>query len=193
MKFFKKKLFRNKTQKSPHTTLVESVEGYRSYDVRDDRHKTDTAIRKHLLSSIAKIVELQAKSATFLLTKKILGGWHASNETDKYLASLKKLLDIKNVDIYRHTTFFMTSDISPWIDVPVIYDLEVEMILLTETLFTSLTQLIEALSLFQLTPESATQPELEALAIKVAKNVKTLYSMVSERAELLSSFEIVTF
>ena len=113
----------------------------------------------------------------------LLSTWAASNQILTMLNVLRSLL---TSDVYRHSTFFETPDISENIEISVLYLLESETILefrATKEDIQNVSKKLEALDLF----------DIEKDIFKIKSNIEEINTTISDRAELIASFEIVGF
>jgi hypothetical protein len=172
----------DETQKS----LVNKVPNYKGYENVKDRNPTDKAIRKYLSLKVDENINLFSTVTQKLLQHQILSTWKYSDEIKQKLEQLAKTLNAKDTDIYRHSTFFDTPKVEEWIDIPVLYILESEMIIICDSLRRSLTNLLD-----QLLGDNLSDVESKIKSVRA--DVSELHTMVLDRAELLASFEIVGF
>jgi hypothetical protein len=97
---------------------------------------------------------------------------------------LNELRNLLTSDVYRHSTFFETPDVSDNLDLSVIYLLESETILSiqsTKDEMVSVLNKLEALELF----------EIEKDIFQIKQHIEEIKIIISDRAELIASFEIV--
>ena len=197
MSFFRRKNKKNKVKSfegDSHKSLVKKIPNYKGYNDVDDRLDTDKAIRNFLYQQLLEVIDLWTASSSMLMQQQITEGWRNSNLLTSILDKIKKLLIADNIDIYRHSTFFETTDVSEWIDVSIIYTLESEMVFLLDTIKNEIVVINEKLSTpSRLPSKKELTKEVLNLIEKLVSDVNEIYVMISDRAELLASFEIVLF
>lgn len=176
-----------------HQALMSLIKGYKSYSNVKVRQETDKALRNHLYEKVISLQHKFTETNTFLMEKQYVRTWKAVNDIKTSFDDIKKILLAKNTDVYRHSTFFETPDVSEWIDVPVIYIIETEMILTIEDTDRLLDQIKNLISGNTNIEVADVIPSVEKLILEIAKAVSDLYGMIWERAELIASFEIVGF
>lgn len=169
-----------------HKSLINTISGYKSYEDVKKRYETDQAIRKFLYNKVINLTDTFSKINTYLMQNQMLATWKAANDIKNKLDELQVKLLAPNADIYRHSTFFDTPDVSEWLDIPVIYVIESEMIVLTADLKKEMEMTLSELS-------NRNLDEIANLVGKIRADVSELYTMIMDRAELFASFEIVKF
>ena len=182
-------------EKNLHKPLVKLIPEYRAYGKVEDRLDTDKSIRNFLYSKMLELADHFTNTTTLLLQRQILELWRYSNDIKSWIGKINKFLTAKNNDIYRHTTFFITPDVSEWIDIPVIYKLETDIILLTDSLNSNIEKLnldLDGVISGEEAPDSVMSKLSKSIA-SIYQDVKKLHKLISDRAELISSFEIVAF
>ncbi len=177
-----------------HKSLVKKIPGYRSYEDVNERLETDKAIRNYLYQQLLEVMDLWTNASSLLLQQQVTEAWRTGNVIKNTLEKISKLLTADNFDIYRHSTFFETTEVSEWIDVPVLYTLESEMVLILDSMKEEIMEIIDLLNTPNRLPskKETTKKALEEIE-KLLTNCNELYVMISDRAELLASFEIVLF
>ena len=177
-----------------HKSLVKKIPGYRSYEDVNERLETDKAIRNYLYQQLLEVMDLWTNASSLLLQQQVTEAWRTGNMIKNTLEKISKLLTADNFDIYRHSTFFETTEVSEWIDVPVLYTLESEMVLILDSMKEEIMEIIDFLNTPNRLPskKEATKKALEEIE-RLLTNCNELYVMISDRAELLASFEIVLF
>ncbi len=157
------------------------IDDYVDYDDQSDRAKTDKAVRHHLINQVLGLITDFSKIQNSLMKGQMLSTWSISNSTGE---TLKKLRAILSADVYRHSTFFESSDVSILLELTVLYTLEHECILQLNKLKKEMTEVNEKLVNLDMF-------DMEGDIIKMRNAVRAVYKDLSDRAELIASFEIV--
>ncbi|MHA2276292.1 MAG: hypothetical protein ACXAC2_11015, partial [Candidatus Kariarchaeaceae archaeon] len=118
-----------------------------------------------------------------LMQGQLLSTWSASNQILTMLNDLRTLL---TSDVYRHSTFFETPDVSENIEISVLYLLESETILEIRSIKEDIAKVSEKLTALDLF-------DIEKDIFSIKSNLEEVRTIISDRAELIASFEIVGF
>jgi len=164
-------------------SLKNTIKNYAGYDDVKDRSQTDRALRNYLYDLILDLINAYSTVKNQLMQGQLLSTWAASNQILNMLNVLRSLL---TSDVYRHSTFFETPDVSENIEISVLYLLESETILefrATMEDVQNVSKKLEALDLF----------DIEKDIFKIKNNIEEINTTISDRAELIASFEIVGF
>ena len=164
-------------------SLKNYIKEYVGYDDVNDRTKSDKALRTHLYNFILELIDSYSVVQNQLMQGQLLSTWPASNQILNMLNSLRTLL---TSDVYRHSTFFETPDISENIEISVLYLLESETIL-------EIRQIRENVKLISKKLEDLDLLDIENDIFKVQSDIEAVQTTISDRAELIASFEIVGF
>lgn len=167
----------NETLKS----LRKTVEGYVGYNDVRNRKQTDEAIRKFFYERVLELINEYSKVQNQLMQSQMLSTWHASNEILSMLNELRTLL---TTDVYRHSTFFETPDVSDSLELTVIYVLESETILEIRDIKDDTTKIYNKLIDIDLL-------DIEKEVFRVKNQIEEVKATISDRAELIASFELV--
>lgn len=164
-------------------SLKNTIKDYEGYDNVKDRSQSDRALRNYLYDMILELINSYSIVQNQLMQGQLLSTWSASNQILTMLNDLRTLL---TSDVYRHSTFFETPDISENIEISVLYLLESETILefrSTKEDIQNASEKLEALDLLN----------IERDIYKIKSNIEEINTTISDRAELIASFEIVGF
>lgn len=164
-------------------SLRNTIKDYMGYDNVKDRSKSDRALRNYLYDMILDLINSYSIVQNQLMQGQLLSTWPASNQILTMLNELRTLL---TSDVYRHSTFFETPDISENIEISVLYLLESETILefrSTKEDIQNASRKLESLDL----------SNIERDIYKIKSNIEEISTTISDRAELIASFEIVGF
>ncbi|MHA2090470.1 MAG: hypothetical protein ACW98K_06385 [Candidatus Kariarchaeaceae archaeon] len=161
--------------------LRKTIDSYIGYDDVNDRAQSDKSLRNLLYGYVLDLIDTYSLVQNQLMQGQLLSTWSASNAI---LAMLNDLRNLLTSDVYRHSTFFETPDVSDNLDLSVIYLLESETILSiqsTKDEMVSVLNKLEALELF----------EIEKDIFQIKQHIEEIKIIISDRAELIASFEIV--
>ncbi|OLS28813.1 MAG: hypothetical protein HeimC2_04140 [Candidatus Heimdallarchaeota archaeon LC_2] len=164
-------------------SLKNTLDGYEGYDNVKDRTKSDRALRTYLLNLMLDLIDSFSMVKNQLMQGQLLSTWPASNQVLTMLNDLRTLL---TSDVYRHSTFFETPNISDNIEISVLYLLESETILEIRSIkenISTVSKKLEALDLLNIENE----------IFKIKSDIEAVNTTISDRAELIASFEIVGF
>ncbi|MCE7733439.1 MAG: hypothetical protein GPJ54_01085 [Candidatus Heimdallarchaeota archaeon] len=164
-------------------SLKNTIKEYAGYDNVKDRSQSDRALRNYLYDMILDLINAYSNVQNQLMQGQLLSTWSASNQILTMLNDLRTLL---TSDVYRHSTFFETPDISENIEISVLYLLESETILefrSTKDDIQKVSEKLEALDLL----------DIERDIYRIKSNIEEINTTISDRAELIASFEIVGF
>jgi hypothetical protein len=164
-------------------SLRNTIKDYAGYDDVRDRATTDKALRNYLYDLMLDLINSYSTVQNQLMQGQLLSTWSASNQILTKLNDLRTLL---TSDVYRHSTFFETPDVSENIEISVLYLLESETILeirSTKEDITKVSEKLTALDLF----------DIEKDIFSIKSNIEEISTTISDRAELIASFEIVGF
>lgn len=164
-------------------SLKNEINEYVGYDNVNDRSKSDNALRNYLYNIILELIDSYSVVQNQLMQGQLLSTWPASNQILNMFNNLRTLL---TSDVYRHSTFFETPDISENIEISVLYLLESETIL-------EMRQIKENVSLISKKLEDLDLLNIENDIFQIKNDVDAVNSTISDRAELIASFEIVGF
>ena len=164
-------------------SLRNTIKDYTGYDDVKDRSPSDRALRNYLYDLILDLINSYSNVQNQLMQGQLLSTWSSSNQILTMLNTLRTLL---TSDVYRHSTFFETPDISENIEISVLYLLESETILemrSTKKDIQTVSEKLIALDLF----------DIEKDILKIKSNIEEVNQTIADRAELIASFEIVGF
>ena len=179
--FRKKKSPMKKAASQSLNELRSFIDEYVDYEDQSDRTKTDKAVRHHLINQVLGLITEFSKIQNSLMKGQMLSTWSISNSIGE---TLKKLRGVLSVDVYRHSTFFESNDVSVLLELSVLYTLEHECILQLNKLKKDMqetNQRLENLDMF----------DMEGDIVGMRKAIRAVYKDLSDRAELIASFEIV--
>ncbi len=180
-KRFKSKKESVKIEDDTLRSLRKTIDEYLGYDNVRERGQTDKALRNYLYNLILEMINTYSTIQTQLMQSQLLSTWTASNAI---IAMLNELRSLLITDVYRHSTFFETPIVSENLEISVLYLLESETILTITDIkekMESVIQKLEALELF----------EIERDIFQIKSNLEEVSLTISDRAELIASFEIV--
>ena len=164
-------------------SLKNTIKDYEGYDNVKDRSRSDRALRNYLYDMILELINSYSIVQNQLMQGQLLSTWSASNQILTMLNDLRTLL---TSDVYRHSTFFETPDISENIEISVLYLLESETILEFRSTKEDIHNASEKLTALDLL-------NIERDIYKIKSNIEEINTTISDRAELIASFEIVGF
>ncbi|MHA2251559.1 MAG: hypothetical protein ACXAD7_14440 [Candidatus Kariarchaeaceae archaeon] len=167
----------NETQNS----LRKTIEDYIGYDDVKDRAKTDKGLRNFLYTILLDLIDTYSIVQNQLMQAQLLSTWSASNAI---LAMLNELRNLLTTDVYRHSTFFETPNVSENLEISVLYLLESETILTIKDVKENMLKVSQKLTDLDLF-------EIERDIFVIRDNIEEVKLTISDRAELIASFEIV--
>lgn len=162
-------------------SLRKEIHNYSDYDDVKNRDKTDRALRKYLYDIILELIDAYTAVQNHLMQGQLLSTWSASNQILTLLNELRTLL---TSDVYRHSTFFETPDVSENIEISIIYLLESETILSLRAVLEKMKATAEKLANLDLY-------DIEKDIYSIKSEIDEIHQTISDRAELIASFEIV--
>ena len=179
--FRKKKSPMRKAASQTLKELRSFIPDYVDYEDQSDRTKTDKAVRYHLINQVLGLITDFSVIQNSLMKGQMLSTWSISNSISE---TLKKIRAILGKDVYRHSTFFESSDVTILLELTVLYTLEHECILQLNKLkkeMVEINQRLDNLDMF----------DMEGDIVKMRSAIRAIYKDLSDRAELIASFQIV--
>ncbi|MHA2027883.1 MAG: hypothetical protein ACW99A_12165 [Candidatus Kariarchaeaceae archaeon] len=164
-------------------SLRNNIKEYTGYDDVKNRTTTDKALRNYLYDLMLDLINSYSTVKNQLMQGQLLSTWSASNQILTMLNDLRTLL---TSDVYRHSTFFETPDVSENIEISVLYLLESETILEIRSIKEDIAKVSEKLTALDLF-------DIEKDIFSIKSNLEEVRTIISDRAELIASFEIVGF
>ncbi|MHA2503611.1 MAG: hypothetical protein ACXAE3_12160 [Candidatus Kariarchaeaceae archaeon] len=152
--------------------------GYEDVKVRK---ATDEGIRKYWYDQTLLLIDEYSKVQNQLMQGQLLSTWPASNAI---LTMLNDLRTVLSTDKYRHSTFFETPDVSDSLDLEVIYVLESETILQLRDILDDIHKMSAKLRDLELL-------DIEKDVFAVKEYIEEVKTTITDRAELIASFELV--
>ena len=140
-------------------------------------------MNKKQINIILELINSYSVVKNQLMQGQLLSTWPASNQILTMLSDLRTLL---TSDVYRHSTFFETPNISDNIEISVLYLLESETILEIRSIKENVAEISKKL-------EDLDLLNIENEIFKIKSDVEAVNTTISDRAELIASFEIVGF
>ncbi len=184
MSFFKRKKKEIQPSSIAHNSLIKIIPNYRGYEILNNRKITDEAIRGYFASLILDLKNKFTKINTILLTRKMLNVWNLSSVVLKKLEEINVLMTASMDDVYGHSTFFDSEKIEDWIEVSVFYVLETESLSFINQIQQQIDEVLEYLQHDKIF-------SIEKSLLDLKKNIDEVYYLLHDRAELISSFEIM--
>jgi len=181
------KIFGSGKKKSEETanatlqSLRTTIDNYIGYENVKNRKQTDQGIRKYWYDLVLQILDNYSKVQNELMKGQLLSTWPASNAI---INNLKELRTLLSSDVYRHSTFFETPDVSDSLDIEVIYVLESETILEMRDILGEIEKVKKKLDEMELL-------DIEKDVFRIKDMVDEVNTTISDRAELIASFELV--
>lgn len=164
-------------------SLRKAINGYVDYETLSARRQTDQVFRRYLVDLTLELRSIYSSIQNQLMQGQILSAWSASNQILKFLDETKKILV---EDVYRHSTFFDTPDVSANLEISVLYILESETILELNSIKENMNRVIQRLQNLDLL-------DIEKDIYKIKTDISEVYQTISDRAELIASYEIIAF
>ncbi|MDH5401033.1 MAG: hypothetical protein OEY49_00970 [Candidatus Heimdallarchaeota archaeon] len=163
--------------------LRRAIPNYIGYDGLKERKSSDNAYRSFLYDKVIKLVDGYSAVQTHLMRNQLLSTWSISNEILNMLTQMRNIL---STDVYRHSTFFDTANVSDILDLSVIYVLE------SETIVTS-SEVVDKVQIINDKLSNLELQNIEQDILATKSDIKEIYTIISDRAELIASFELVGF
>ena len=183
MKIFKRKKQQTFAEGSEVIKEIRKyISEYKGYDDVNYRLESDKMFRSGLVKKLRKISNNFAEIVGKLIEMRLLNAWGLCEKALKELKDVESKLT--NPD-YRHTTFFDNPNLEG-LDITVIYVLETEAFTLLDDMEVLTEEIMGKL-------REASFDEIDQLVSRLVQLASSLVKLLTDRIELIASFEIIGF
>ncbi len=161
--------------------LRKAIPEYKEYERLDNRDPTDRCYRVHLLTEMQEVTDIMKECHQLLIQAQVLATWSTVEQILGTLGTMTRMVESPD---YRFSTFFETT-VLEGIEVDIIYELENTTL---EQLTTVKSKAIEARGRLKVLDIDGIGDDI----ISIGRDIGSAHHLISDRTELITSFEKIS-